>query len=254
MSAVQFKNALVSIAMVIGVLAVHGPVCGANLVISPVKVFFDARAKTEKITLRNYDDQDINLQLRVYTWRQDAEGKDVYEETSDIIIFPKMLKIAKGEERIVRLGIKRPTGAAEKTYRLYLQEMPRNTLQATGPAVTMLLRAGIPVFISPSRPEARGKLDPIVMRKGNVGLNVRNEGNRHFFISSVIVRGRAADGKEKFFKELGGWYLLSGSARTYTAAIPRDLCVDLTSLDIAVKTEGFDLKGNLDVEKSMCSP
>ncbi len=255
MGVVKYRNIIVWMTIVLGVhLAVHGPARGANLVISPVKIYFDARARTERFTLKNNDDSEINLQLKVYTWREDAEGKDVYEETADIIVFPKMLKIAKGEERIVRLGVKAPSGAVERTYRLYIQELPEESAQAKGATVKMLVRMGLPIFISPPKVEARGKIDSIAMKQGTVDLKVKNSGNRHFFISSVIIKGRTRDGQEKFLKELGGWYLLSGSARTYTTAIPKGICADLANLDIVVKTDGFDLKGKLDVEKSMCSP
>ncbi|MBM4137860.1 MAG: molecular chaperone [Nitrospira sp.] len=74
--------------------------------INPVRIFFDAKVTTEKLNVRNSGDRDFSLQLRVYKWSQDAHGEDIYEETTDIVIFPKIVTIKKGEEKIIRIGTK----------------------------------------------------------------------------------------------------------------------------------------------------
>jgi fimbrial chaperone protein len=106
----------------------------ADFTIAPVRIFFDPRTTTSILTITNKSDEALTLQLKAFTWQQDEEGKDVYSPTEDIIFFPKIFKIGKDEEKLVRLGTKIPHGNYEKTYRLFLEEVPEPQQQAKGAA------------------------------------------------------------------------------------------------------------------------
>ncbi len=237
-------------------LLLGGPSYAITLSIRPVKVFLDPASGTEKLYLENTSSDAVDLQVRAYAWSQDAAGKDVYAETSELVVFPKIFKVGAGEERMLRIGTKQKPGAVERSYRIYLEEIPVAHRQTgPGPAIHMLTRVGIPVFLSPVKSAGKGKIEALALEKGRLAITVRNEGNRHWPISTVLVTGSTGSQADKgFTKEISGWYLLSGAARTYTADISRDACLAIKRITVEVKSETDSLKGGLDVDKAMCSP
>ncbi|MFQ5465374.1 MAG: hypothetical protein ACE5EI_05550 [Thermodesulfobacteriota bacterium] len=76
----------------------------------------------------------------------------------------------------------------------------------------------------------------------------------HLVITSVEVTGTDGEGKEIFAQELGGWYLLAGVSRRYTATIPRDVCGNLDKITIKVGTDRLDLEGGIDAAEIGCAP
>ena len=223
--------------------------------VTPVRISLDSRSKAERLSLRNNGDEEIRLQMDVYLWSQNDEGRDQYEPTSDIIVFPKLLSVPKGEERIVRVGLKKAFQVnRERTYRLYIQELPRPQDAKKGVAVTMLMKAGVPIFFAPQRVEMGGTLESLHLVKGTLELKMRNTGTRHFVPSPIMVKGVSADGKELFSKESVGWYLLSGATRVYPVPLTKDECAKAERLDIVVTADTLTMKGSLDVQKDACSP
>ena len=88
--------------------------------VAPIRLDFGRDAKSGVLTVVNEAAERLQIQLKAYEWTQDAEGKDQYAETKDIIYFPRFLIFDKAEERIVRAGIRMPATSREKTYRLFL--------------------------------------------------------------------------------------------------------------------------------------
>lgn len=232
-------------------LILKGPAYSISFDIKPVRIFFDPDTRAEKLTVKNVSEDDLSLQIRVYRWSQNEKGEDIYDETTDIVVFPKIVKIKKGEERIIRVGTKLVPGTSEKTYRIYVEEIPSEYLPE-GATVRLLMRAGVPIFISPVKVSPSGKIESVSMKEGEVGFSVRNDGNLHFIITSLVIKGVDAEGNSLFSKELGGWYLLSGASRLYTASLPREICNKTARINITIKTNRLNLSGNLDVDRSMC--
>jgi len=231
------------------------PICAlsASFDIQPIKIFFDTRTRAEKLLIRNQSGGDLSLLVKAFRWIQDGQGKDVYEDTSDIVFFPKILTLHKEEEKIIRIGINSPPGQAEKTYRIYVEEIPVNSVIPEGAAIRVLLKVGVPVFMKPVRADAKGNITSFQVQEGKARFKINNGGNLHFIITSLHVKGRDNEGKEIFSKEFGGWYLLGGASRTYETTIPVDICNKLSTLDITGKTDRFTLNSNTPVSKSMCT-
>jgi len=55
--------------------------------VAPARIFLDREAKSSVITVVNEADEKVNLQGQAMEWTQDAKGKDVYQETTDLV-FP----------------------------------------------------------------------------------------------------------------------------------------------------------------------
>jgi fimbrial chaperone protein len=189
--------------------------------------------------------------MKAMEWTQNAEGKDVYIETEDLIFFPKIMTIDSKEDRILRAGIKIPAVAKEKTYRLFVEEIPEPK-KSEGVNIAIAIRFGVPIFVKPLKAEPKGEIQKVELTKGVVSATVKNTGNVHFMINSVSVRGKNDKGEEIFSKDINGWYLLSDTSRTYITDVPQEICKDLSKIDIQVVTEKLNLNGKADVDKTMC--
>lgn len=240
--------------LILGAFLLHGSADSATFDIKPIKIFFDADTRIEKLTINNASEDDLSLQIKVYKWLQNEKGEDIYDETGDIVIFPKVLRIKKGDERLIRIGTNLKPEINEKTYRIYIEELPSKEGRQEGATVRLLMRTGIPVFISPVKSEAEGKIESVFVKNGKVEVAVKNDGNLHFIITSLSIKGEDSQGKELFSKELGGWYLLNGTSRLYAAEIPPGVCADTARLKLEIKTNRFNLNDKFDMDKSMCLP
>jgi len=227
-------------------------VWAGNWRVTPIRLELGRQAKSGVITVISESKERLQLQMKAFEWTQNAEGQDRYEETGDLVFFPKMMIFEKDEERILRAGIKVPATKREKTYRLYLEEVP-GPRKAEGVNVAIAIRFGVPIFVAPLKEEPRGEIAKVAMAKGTVEAEVRNPGNVHFVIRSVTVKGKNAKEEEIFSRELSGWYLLAGASRTYATEVPAEICPDLAMVDVTVATDRFPLAGHLDADTAMCS-
>jgi len=219
--------------------------------VTPIRIELDKNAKSGVVTIVNEGTEKLNVQMKAFEWTQDAEGKDVYTETEDIIFFPKIMTIEKQEERILRAGIKIPAVAKEKTYRLFVEEIPEPR-KSEGINVAIAIRFGVPIFVKPIKAEAKGEIQKVELTKGVVSATVKNTGNVHFMINSLSVRGKNDKGEEIFVKDINGWYLLSDASRIYSAEVPQEICKDVSTIDVQVVTDKLNLNGKADVDKTMC--
>ena len=224
----------------------------ASFDIKPIKISFKARTHAEKLVIRNLSDNDLSLQVTVLKWSQDKEGKDIYEETPDIVIFPKILTIPKGEEKIIRVGTTLKPALREGTYRVYVEELPVKNTQSEQAGLRIVMKVGVPVFISPVKSDEKGTIGSSTMEKGRAVFRVDNNGNTHFIIRTLKVICKNDQGKEIFSKDLGAWYHLSGVSRTYETNIPHSICAKLAKIDVVVKTASNSMKGGLKVTDGMC--
>lgn len=84
--------------------------------VTPIRLDFDRGTKSGVITIVNEGSDKLNVQMKAFEWTQNADGKDQYTETNDIIFFPRIMALEKNTEKILRAGIgfqqpqrKRPT-------------------------------------------------------------------------------------------------------------------------------------------------
>lgn len=224
--------------------------------VQPVKVFFNGRTRAEKLVVTNVSGDDLSLQAQAFAWSQDNDGEDVYEETSDIVIFPRILMIPRGEQRIIRLGTALGPSQRESTYRVYLEELPVRPQESRGAraGVRLTLRVGIPVFISPVNNPDKKASGSLTMEKGKAVVRARNNGNTHLIVQSIRLTGRNAQGAEVFSKDLTGWYLLGGASRTHITDILPATCRRLSEIHAVVRTTKNSFEETLPVTKGMCAP
>ncbi len=221
--------------------------------VTPIRLEFDGRSKSGAITVINEGQGKITLQVSASQWTQDQDGKDVYTETTDIVYFPKIMTLAGGEQRVIRAGIKGPQPLREKTYRLFIEEIPE-AKKPEGNQITIAIRFAPPLFVKPLAESASGVINKFELAKGVATAVVQNTGTVHATITAVTIKGHAVDGGEVFSKEIAGWYLLSGASRPYIAEIPRNICAKLGAILVNVTADKFTLTEKRNVRPEMCSP
>lgn len=221
--------------------------------VSPIRLDFDSSAKTGLVSVLAEGEGRLNIQVKAYEWTQNAEGKDVYTETTDLIFYPRMATIEQGAERAIRAGIKGAAPMSEKTYRLFIEEIPNRRPEA-GANVAMAIRFGLPIFVRPDTPAPGAEITEAWLRDGSAGITVRNKGNVHLVVTSVDMTGTDAEGAEVFTQKLGGWYLLAGVARPYAATIPAEVCAKVEKLRIEVITDRLNLETTIEAGRDGCAP
>jgi len=92
--------------------------------VTPIRMDFDRDVKTGVVTISAEGPDRLNLQMRAYEWTEDDQGKDVCTETQDLIFFPKIMTLSKGEKKTLRAGNESPPVEKEKAYRLFVEEIP----------------------------------------------------------------------------------------------------------------------------------
>ena len=218
-----------------------GSSTAVNFDIQPIKIYLDGKSRIEKLTLRNLSDGAFPVQIRVYRWSQNERGEDVHEESGDVIVAPKMFTLNKGETKIVRIGTNLIPGDTEKTYRMYVEELPSDVKKTEGTNLRMYMKIGVPIFLAPLKKEEKGEIESIRSKEGMAVVTIRNTGSAHFIVTSLSVKGEDDKGMAIFFKELSGWYVLSGKTKTYEIALPPDSCNSLRSLNVQAKVGGLML-------------
>lgn len=218
--------------------------------VTPIRLDFDRNTKTGVLKISNDVDEPLQVQMKAFTWTQDAEGKDHYEESSEIIFFPKIMTLDKQEHKLLRAGIQLPALQTEKTYRLFIEEMPPvSSGTAQGTQVAVRIRFGVPLFVKPLTATPQGTIAHLELHASTLSILVQNTGNEHFIINTIRLQSG-----DLFSTELQGWYLLAGASRTYQAPIPPEVCRRLSTLDVTIQTDKLDLHRQAAVTPSMCQP
>ncbi|MDP1610660.1 MAG: fimbria/pilus periplasmic chaperone [Sulfuritalea sp.] len=218
--------------------------------VSPIRIDLDRSARNGAIAVTNDEDgAPLRTQLRLYEWTQDASGKDEYRESEDLLYFPRLMALEKGEQKLVRVGLRVPATTQEKTYRLFIEELPSPPPPGAAPGarVAIAVRFGVPVFVKPMNEDIRGVIEKLELTKGSLRVVVRNAGNVHFTINAIAIASGDAH-----VKEVSGWYLLAGAMREHAIELPAETCGGLKRLDVTVKTDKSEFKDALDVNASMC--
>lgn len=219
----------------------------------PIRLDFDKEIKSGVLTVKNRGDETLNIQIKAFAWSQDNEGKDQYIESADLIYLPKIATVDKESEQVIRTGLKFPATSREKSYRLFVEEIPKPR-KAESSTIAIAIRFGVPIFVKPIKEESAGEVTALTLSKGRLDARITNSGNVHFNIASLTVSLRDAKGGEIYSTDVKGWYLLSGASRLYSVPIPSEACAAAQRADLTVKTDKVTLQRTLEVTKAMCQP
>src|SRR6185369_12141928 len=111
-------------------LAPAGATLGGEFGVSPIRVDLDRNTRTSVVRVSNDEQGPLSFQIRAMEWTQDAEGRDVYADSSDLVYFPQQMQVPPLDSRVVRVGYRNPATQVERAYRLYIEELPKRAPEA----------------------------------------------------------------------------------------------------------------------------
>jgi fimbrial chaperone protein len=229
------------------------PAAGAGeFRVTPIRIDLSAGgAGGGVVNVINEGQEPISFQVKAMAWTQDAAGKDLYAETSDLVFFPQLMTTAGGETKVVRVGTKAPPPPREKSYRLFIEEIPQRT-EAEGAVVRIAVRFGVPVFHLPAVRKKDGDFEEARVEGGTFFSRIRSTGTIHLQVKELELVGRDAAGAEVFRDAPAGWYILAGGAREQSVVIPPEACGRIRTLTITARAEELTLKRELTAAEGWC--
>jgi fimbrial chaperone protein len=223
-----------SVFLFLATLLTLSAAAAANLQISPVSIQFRAGQGAAGVSLQNYGDTPLYGQVRVYAWDQ-RDGQDVLTPATDVVASPPVMEIAARSTQTIRLVRRSGAPAAlEQTYRILIDEIPRNDSAGNSTGVAIRLQYSVPAFVMPADDKAAPKLDWSVLRKDGAWiLRVRNDGNLHAQLGATALTG--TDGKAyELSKGLLG-YVLAGKVREWRLAVDARTALGASGTRLAVR-------------------
>ena len=220
--------------------------------VDPTRIDLSRRALSALLSLRNDSDQMLRFEISAFAWAQTAAGEMTLEPTEDIVFFPKLLTLAPSEERKVRIGAVVKPGASEKSYRLFVRELP--PLEGT-PAngVRVLTKMGIPIFVRPDKATVSTELGAPRFENGRLQFALVNTGNVHFIPERITIRGLAG-GVGVFEHPVDSWYVLAAGRREFTVPVPEAECARVTTLLVQAEVASSRLEKRIETPGGACAP
>jgi fimbrial chaperone protein len=224
----------------------------SSFTVNPTQIYFSGRTVSALLTLRNESTEPLRFQLSAFSWDQNEHGEMQLQPTEDVIFFPTLLTLGPKEERKVRVGTTTAFGPVERTYRIFVEELP-SAEPSTQAGVRVLTKMGIPVFLRPAKMVAEGGLQDLRVTDGTFSFKLRNSGNVHFVPQRVRVRALGPTNNLLFERELAGWYVLAGGTRIFDLELPKSDCSGISSLAVDVQIGGTALTDQIVAPPSACS-
>lgn len=155
--------------------------------VDPIRIAFSGTDTIAVLTVTNDGDGPATVQLQPVAWSQAAD-KDVYTPTRDVLATPPIFTVQPHGKQVIRLGLRvHPDLRTERSYRLYLEEVPQpSTVRGLG--VIMALRIGVPVFVQPVN-AATAVLHWSAERTsdGSLRVSATNAGGGHIQVRRIAI-------------------------------------------------------------------
>ena len=161
------------------IFAVLGlPQPGYAVTLMPLTLVMEQSKAVVSLHVRNDEAQAKIFEVQAFHWSQD-DGEDVLELASDLVVTPPIMKLAPGEEKIIRVGVMRKNSnrTQEKAYRLLLKDITPIALE--GGELRLRMQYLLPLFMSPDRPQSELQLIEIAAPDKSGCIQITNAGNIH---------------------------------------------------------------------------
>ena len=243
-----------AIAFACSTLFVFTGAVSGEFTVNPIRMELGASARSGALTVRNDGKDKLLFQVEAMEWTQDSSGQDQYTQSRDLIFFPKLMALEGGKDGVVRVGTKSSALSTEKTYRLFIEELPASGkgAESKGVQLNVLVRFGAPIFVGPLKAQDSLEIEGPSLAKGLLSFSIRNTGNRHQVMQSIQVKGLDGQSNDVYALTLADRYLLAGTVKAYSASIPAERCSKMASLRVEIKTDKTAENRKLDVSRDMC--
>jgi fimbrial chaperone protein len=183
------------------------PASAGSLKVNPVQITLPAARQSTSVRMTNGDAVPVSVRVVTLAWTQ-ADGRDVYAATGNVIASPPMFTIAPGQTQLVRIGLRQRTGAG--AYRVIFEEIPRQ--QSIDGQIQINMRLNLPLYVLP---KGGGKADLSWSAwrdsAGEIMVEGRNRGSLHRQVA--MLAADQAGTRTILSTEMG--VVLPGSARQW---------------------------------------
>lgn len=218
--------------------------------VSPIRVDLDPAARTGLVTITNDDERKLHFQVKLFEWTQDAAGEDKYTESSDLLFFPQIFTVEPRDKRLLRIGVKAPPQDRERAFRLFIEEMPDpNLAPGSGAQIAVLLRFGVPIFLSDGKGEPLPQMMTPAVSKGAVRVAIRNNGTRQIRFEEISLRAG-----DRSIAKTAGWYVFPGVTRVFSLPITAQDCPMPPAAELRATADGKEVRTMLEAATALCSP
>lgn len=195
-----------------------GSATAASLQVAPTSLHLAPRQNADALWLTNSGTAPVEVQVRVFEWRQDS-GQDHLLPTTDLQVSPPMQSLAAGQQQLIRVVRSDPASpAVQRAYRVVVDELPGEVPRTGG--MQFLLRYSMPVFIQPGgKTPLTHALEARVVQldDGRPALEVHNSGNSYAQLADIGLGN--ADRPQIVHPGLLG-YVLGGQTMRWPLDIP----------------------------------
>lgn len=220
--------------------------------VAPIRINLAPKESSTLLTVRNESKERLRLQVSVSAWDENKSGEMVLIPTDEIIFYPTLLTINPGDQRNVRVGTKNAVVEKEKSYRIFIEELP-SQLKLTTTGVRLLTRMSVPIFIRPAKAEPRPRIEQMALRAPEFSFELKNGGNAHFQPRQILVKGAGATGETVLERKIPGWYVLAGGTRHYRVDVPKGDCAKISDLSVELDFEGKSVKERFTPPPNACN-
>ena len=239
-------------AVAAALLLVPHAASASKFTVTPTEVNLSTSATSALVTLRNNSKSPLRFEVTLVSWSEDEHGQMALKPSSDVQFFPKLIELAAGASRNIRIGIKAGTARdVEQSFRLFVEELPDQSAPAAN-AVALRTKIGIPVFVRPAKPARTAAIDGVSVENAKVLVRVRNTGNLHVSVDTIKVTGTGGSGAT-FTKEGAGWYVLPGATRVFEVPMTATECKSTTHVAVEVIGHKRSLTGASEVSPAACA-
>ena len=217
--------------------------------VSPIRVELSAVKPTSFLTITNDDGAPKVVQVELMAWSQ-AEQRNIFVPSNDIVVNPPIFTVKPGSTQIVRLGLRRPIDADhELSYRLFLTEVPppvESAAQRMGQGLQIVLRLSVPIFISTqNKPVPTLSWKAVSDKDGAIHLTATNTGNMHFQIQDFKLTVPASS--RVLAKQTGAVYLLP--EQSWHWRFNPDTHWRADSLYLSARTDSGDINEEVELQR-----
>ena len=244
------------ILMLLGcVIGAAGSARAASVAISPVNISLTRDQHSALLNVTNDGTKPVRFALSTYAWSESDAGAMELNPTTDIIFFPAQLTLAPGEARNIRLGTQLAPSAVERSYRIFLEELPEPTTTSSSHVfqVHVLSRISVPIFLVPEQANVQADIGAISARKSSIAFQVNNTGTVHVLPGPVSVQGRDASDKLVFSTSTDVWYVLAGGTRSVKVNIPASACAHVRTITVTANFGSVARSRSQQTPSGVCS-
>jgi len=215
-------------------------VLARTVVVSPVNIYLTADTPSALLTLTNQGSERVTFEISLYSWSQSDAGAMQLAPTSDIIFFPSLVTLNPGEVRNIRIGTVIKPGEIEKSYRLFLEELPSPRTRGSDHGrlhVRLLSKISLPIFLEPDRVRFNTSISDVTIHNRALSFKINNSGTAHILPQAVNVSGKDQAGDVLFQRASIVWYILAGESSKLDVDLPARTCAEIRLLSVSLETD-----------------